>query len=145
MLTQLAEWTRLGFLAKTGPGRYTLPGPPGQATASAAPAAGQQDFAPPDIIAVATDVTGEAAGMHAPSLAPFPAPAGTPGHRRQIAPARRSAHGPGPASGAAASRFRPAGTATANTELHTDRNRDCAPALKPRPHTSTLSSLLPAP
>jgi hypothetical protein len=25
MLTQLAEWTRLGFLAKTGPGRYALP------------------------------------------------------------------------------------------------------------------------
>ncbi len=25
MLTQLAEWTRLGLLAKTGPGRYTLP------------------------------------------------------------------------------------------------------------------------
>jgi hypothetical protein len=31
MLTQLAEWTRLGFLAKTGPGRYALPavGPAG--------------------------------------------------------------------------------------------------------------------
>ena len=27
MLTQLAEWTRLGFLAKTGPGRYALPAP----------------------------------------------------------------------------------------------------------------------
>jgi hypothetical protein len=27
MLTQLAGWTRLGFLAKTGPGRYTLPAP----------------------------------------------------------------------------------------------------------------------
>lgn len=25
MLTQLAEWARLGFLRKTGPGRYTLP------------------------------------------------------------------------------------------------------------------------
>ena len=25
MLTQLAEWTRLGLLAKTGPGRYALP------------------------------------------------------------------------------------------------------------------------
>ncbi len=25
MLTQLAEWTRLGFLAKTGQGRYALP------------------------------------------------------------------------------------------------------------------------
>jgi hypothetical protein len=25
MLTQLAEWARLGFLAKTGPGRYALP------------------------------------------------------------------------------------------------------------------------
>ena len=30
MLTQLAEWTRLGFLAKTGPGRYALPEPPGR-------------------------------------------------------------------------------------------------------------------
>ena len=29
MLTQLAEWARLGFLAKTGPGRYALPGPCG--------------------------------------------------------------------------------------------------------------------
>ena len=31
MLTQLAEWTRLGLLAKTGPGRYALPaaGSPG--------------------------------------------------------------------------------------------------------------------
>jgi len=31
MLTQLAEWTRLGLLAKTGPGRYALPaiGPAG--------------------------------------------------------------------------------------------------------------------
>ena len=28
MLTQLAEWTRLGFLTKTGTGRYTLPEPP---------------------------------------------------------------------------------------------------------------------
>jgi hypothetical protein len=37
MLTQLAEWTRLGFLAKTGPGRYALSGSPGQATASAGP------------------------------------------------------------------------------------------------------------
>jgi Insertion element 4 transposase N-terminal/Transposase DDE domain len=27
MLTQLAEWTRLGFLGKTGPGRYALPAP----------------------------------------------------------------------------------------------------------------------
>jgi hypothetical protein len=27
MLTQLAEWTCLGFLAKTGPGRYALPAP----------------------------------------------------------------------------------------------------------------------
>jgi hypothetical protein len=25
MLTQLAEWTRFGLLAKTGPGRYALP------------------------------------------------------------------------------------------------------------------------
>ena len=32
MLTQLAEWTRLGLLAKTGPGRYALP-----ATGSAGP------------------------------------------------------------------------------------------------------------
>jgi hypothetical protein len=37
MLTQLAAWTRLGFLAKTGPGRYALAGSPGQATASADP------------------------------------------------------------------------------------------------------------
>jgi hypothetical protein len=37
MLTQLAEWTRLGFLAKTGQGRYALPGPPGPVTASASP------------------------------------------------------------------------------------------------------------
>ena len=77
MLTQLAEWTRLGFLATTGPGRYALPAPPGQATASAAPAAGQHDPAPPDIIAVTTQVTGEAAGTHAPSLPPrhrFPRP-----------------------------------------------------------------------
>ena len=36
MLTQLAEWTRLGFLAKTGPGRYALPAP-ASATASAGP------------------------------------------------------------------------------------------------------------
>jgi hypothetical protein len=28
MLTQLAEWTRLGFLIKTGTGRYALPEPP---------------------------------------------------------------------------------------------------------------------
>ena len=28
MLTQLAEWTRLGFLTKTGTGRYALPQPP---------------------------------------------------------------------------------------------------------------------
>ena len=27
MLTQLGEWTRLGFLAKTGKGRYALPEP----------------------------------------------------------------------------------------------------------------------
>ena len=37
MLTQLAEWTRLGFLAKTGQGRYALPEPPGPVTASASP------------------------------------------------------------------------------------------------------------
>jgi len=37
MLTQLAQWTRLGFLAKTGPGRYPLSEPPGLATASASP------------------------------------------------------------------------------------------------------------
>ena len=38
MLTQLAEWTRLGFLAKTGQGRYALPEPiPRPATASASP------------------------------------------------------------------------------------------------------------
>jgi hypothetical protein len=35
MLTQLAEWTRLGFLAKTGPGRYALFEPAGQATTPA--------------------------------------------------------------------------------------------------------------
>ena len=35
MLTQLAEWTRLGFLAKTGQDRYALPRPSGPATASA--------------------------------------------------------------------------------------------------------------
>jgi hypothetical protein len=29
MLTQLAEWARLGFLSKTGRGRYALPGPAG--------------------------------------------------------------------------------------------------------------------
>jgi Insertion element 4 transposase N-terminal/Transposase DDE domain len=37
MLTQLAEWTRLGFLAKTGQGRYALPEPPGPVTASPGP------------------------------------------------------------------------------------------------------------
>src|SRR6266705_2291084 len=37
MLSQLADWTRLGLLAKTGPGRYALPGPPGQAAAPAGP------------------------------------------------------------------------------------------------------------
>ncbi len=37
MLTQLAEWTRLGFLAKTGQGRYALPEPSGPVTASASP------------------------------------------------------------------------------------------------------------
>ena len=37
MLSQLAEWTRLGLLAKTDPGRYALPGPPGQAAPSADP------------------------------------------------------------------------------------------------------------
>ncbi|HEV2260160.1 MAG TPA: transposase, partial [Streptosporangiaceae bacterium] len=36
MLTQLAEWTRLRFLAKTGPGRYALPAP-ASATADAGP------------------------------------------------------------------------------------------------------------
>jgi hypothetical protein len=30
MLTQLAEWTRLGFLAKTGQGRYASPNHPGR-------------------------------------------------------------------------------------------------------------------
>jgi len=30
MLAQLAEWARLGFLAKTGPGRYALPAHPGR-------------------------------------------------------------------------------------------------------------------
>jgi Insertion element 4 transposase N-terminal/Transposase DDE domain len=37
MLTQLAEWARLGFLAKTGQGRYALPEPSGPVTASAGP------------------------------------------------------------------------------------------------------------
>jgi hypothetical protein len=37
MLTQLAEWTRLGFLAKTGQGRYALPEPSGPVTAPASP------------------------------------------------------------------------------------------------------------
>jgi Insertion element 4 transposase N-terminal/Transposase DDE domain len=37
MLTQLAEWTRLGFLAKTGQGRYALPRPSRSVTASAGP------------------------------------------------------------------------------------------------------------
>jgi len=36
MLTQLAERTRLGFLAKTGPGRYALPAP-ASATADPGP------------------------------------------------------------------------------------------------------------
>jgi hypothetical protein len=36
MLTQLAEWTRLGFFAKTGPGRYALPAP-ASTTADAGP------------------------------------------------------------------------------------------------------------
>jgi hypothetical protein len=31
LLTQLAEWTRLGLLSKTGRGRYALPGPAGPA------------------------------------------------------------------------------------------------------------------
>jgi hypothetical protein len=34
MLTQLAEWARLGFLSKTGRGRYALPGPAGPAGAA---------------------------------------------------------------------------------------------------------------
>ena len=34
LLTQLAEWTRLGLLAKTGRGRYALPGPAGPAGAA---------------------------------------------------------------------------------------------------------------
>jgi len=37
LLTQLAEWTRLGFLSKTGRGRYALPGPAGAATDGAGP------------------------------------------------------------------------------------------------------------
>ena len=38
MLTQLGEWTRLGFLAKTGKGRYALPEPvSGPVTAPASP------------------------------------------------------------------------------------------------------------
>ena len=132
MLTQLAEWTRLGFLAKTGPGRYALPGPP---PAPAAPADPQQDPAPAGIIAVTTEVTGEAAATHAPSLLPpsasFPTPAGTPLHRRQAGPAP--------------SRPPSAATATASTKLRTANNRDCKPALTPRPHARTFSCLLPAP
>ncbi len=37
MLTQLAEWARLGFLSKTGRGRYALPGPAAVATDGAGP------------------------------------------------------------------------------------------------------------
>jgi hypothetical protein len=37
MLTQLGEWTRWGFLIKTGKGRYALPEPSGQVTAPASP------------------------------------------------------------------------------------------------------------
>ena len=37
MLTQLAEWARLGLLAKTGPGRYALPAPLAPATGSPGP------------------------------------------------------------------------------------------------------------
>ena len=37
MLTQLAEWTRLGFLTKTGQGRYALPEPSRPTPASASP------------------------------------------------------------------------------------------------------------
>lgn len=37
MLTQLGEWTRWGFLIKTGKGRYALPEPSRQATAPASP------------------------------------------------------------------------------------------------------------
>ena len=143
MLTQLAEWTRLGFLAKAGPGRYALPDPSEQATASAA-AAGRQDSASADIIAVTTEVTGEAAATRAPSL-PQPAPAGTPRQRRQAGPARRAAHGPGTASGAAANRFPPARTATTSKKLPAVKNRDCTPAFKPCSHTRKLSCLLPAP
>ena len=144
MLTQLAEWTRLGFLAKTGPGQYALPGPP---PASAAPAAGQQDPAPAGIIAAAAG-RGEAAATHAASLPPpasFPAPAGTPRHRRQAGPARRAGHGRGTGSGPAASRPPSAATATVSTKLRTAKNRDCTPALTPRPQATTLSCLLPAP
>jgi len=36
LLTQLAEWTRLGFLSKTGRGRYALPGPVGPAATDSA-------------------------------------------------------------------------------------------------------------
>ena len=38
MLTQLGEWASLGFLAKTGKGRYALPDPvSGLVTAPASP------------------------------------------------------------------------------------------------------------
>ena len=37
MLTQLGEWTRWGFLIKTGKGRYALPEPSAQVTAPASP------------------------------------------------------------------------------------------------------------
>ena len=149
MLTQLAQWTRLGFLAKAGPGRYTLPGPPGQATTSAAPTAGPQDPPRTDITAVTTEVTGEAAGTRVlpalPPPTPSPAPTGTPRHRPQADLARRAAYGPGTRSGAAASRFPPAVTAAASKKLRTVRNRDCPPALKPLPRTRKFSRLLPVP
>ncbi len=143
MLTQLAEWTRLGFLAKTGPGRYALPG---QATASAAAAAGQQDPAPAGIITAAAKA-GEAAATRAPSPplpAPFPAPASpaSPAASRPRAQGRSpSGHPKGPGS----KPFPSAGTPTATTKLRTANNRDCAPASKSCPRTRTLSGLLPAP
>ena len=37
MLTQLAEWARLGQLAKTGPGRYAPLAPPAPAAGLAGP------------------------------------------------------------------------------------------------------------
>ena len=148
MLTQLAEWTRLGFLAKAGPGRYALPGPPGQATASAAPAAGQHDPASAAIIAVTTEVRGDAAGTRAPSLpppAPSPAPAGTPRHRRQARPGAQGRSLPGHRERPGSRPLSARRNGHSKQKLRKVKNRHCTPAVKPGPHTRRLSRLLPAP